>query len=190
MILSTPTDTRRSSSLKIALIEPTFQYGPQILAYRKEFLDNGDSMDGTSHLRRYEDPREWILYLEKCKDPRSLSEGQAPATQFILVREEDQKVVGMLQIRHCFTDYLEKYGGHIGYSVAPSERRKGYATAMLHMALEKCRALGLNRILITCLQDNDGSKRTILNNGGVFESTRGRARAVLDRAGIKSLFQR
>ena len=153
------------------LIEPTTEYEGQIREYRKGFLDSGDSMDGTGALRRFEDPREWIAYSDSLKDPRTVPRGKVPSTQYMLVREEDRKIVGMIQIRHCFNPYLEKYGGHIGYSVAPDERRKGYAAQMLKMVLPKCRELGLDRVLITCIRGNEGSKRTILKNGGVYEST-------------------
>ena len=87
------------------------------------------------------------------------------------MRESDSKVVGVIQIRHCFNEFLEKYAGHIGYSVCPTERRKGYATQMLRLALPACKALGLDRVLISCVEGNEGSKRTILRNGGVYEST-------------------
>ena len=153
------------------LIEPTTEYEGQIREYRKEFLENGDSMDGTGALRRFEDPRDWIAYSDSLKDPSIVPPGKVPSTQYMLVREEDGKIVGMIQIRHCFNPYLEKYGGHIGYSVAPSERRRGYAAQMLKMVLPKCRELGLDRVLITCIRGNEGSKRTILKNGGVYEST-------------------
>ena len=152
------------------LIEPATGFDKQIRAYRKEFLECGDSMDGTGALRRFENPQDWIEHSNRCKDPRTVPQGLVPATQYMLVREEDQKIVGMIQIRHFFNAYLEKYGGHIGYSVAPSERRKGYAAQMLKMALPKCRELGMDKVLITCISGNEGSKRTILKNGGTFES--------------------
>ena len=153
------------------LIEPTTEYEEQIREYRNAFLAGGDSMDGTGALRKFEDPRDWIAYSDSLKDPRTVPRGKVPSTQYMLVREEDGKIVGMIQIRHCFNPYLEKYGGHIGYSVAPGERRRGYAALMLKMVLPKCRELGLDRVLITCIRGNEGSRRTILKNGGVYEST-------------------
>ena len=153
------------------LTEPAIEYAQQIQAYRKEFLDCGDSMDGTSSLRRFENSQEWIEYINAHKDPLTGPDGHAPASQFIFIREEDLKIVGMINIRFRLNDYLEKFGGHIGYSVAPSERRKGYATQMLKLVLSECAKLGIGRVLITCVQGNEGSKRTILHNGGVFEST-------------------
>ena len=93
------------------------------------------------------------------------------ATQFFYVRPSDRKIVGMIQVRYYFNEYLEKYAGHIGYSVRPSERRKGYAKQMLRDCLPFCREIGLESVLITCDEDNEGSRRTILANGGVYEST-------------------
>lgn len=153
------------------LTEPTMEYEQQIRAYRKAFLDAGDSMDGTGALRKMEEPQAWIEHVKRCKDPETVPQGRVPATQYLFVREEDRKIVGMIQIRHRLNAYLEKYGGHIGYSVAPSERRKGYAAQMLQMALPKCRELGLKKVLITCIKGNEGSRKTILRNGGIYECT-------------------
>ena len=128
------------------LIEPTMEYSEQIRAYRQEFLDSGDSMDGTGGLRNFDDPQEWIDFLVRHKDPKTVPEGRVPSTQLIFVRDEDQKIVGMIDIRHRLNEYLGRFGGHIGYSVAPGERRKGYATQMLKMAFPVCRALGVIRL--------------------------------------------
>ena len=153
------------------LVEPTMEYSRQIQAYRKEFLDCGDSMDGTEGLRRYENPKDWIERLDSLKDPSNIPSNLVPASLYMYVREEDDKIVGMIDIRHYLNEHLAQFGGHIGYSVAPSERRKGYASQMLGLVLPKCRELGIEKVLITCIKGNEGSRRTILKNGGVYEST-------------------
>ena len=153
------------------LIEPTMEYDRQIQAYRREFLETEGSMDGCGSLRRFETTREWLDQVEALRRPETTPPQLVPSTQYIYVRESDSKVVGVIQIRHCFNEFLEKYAGHIGYSVCPTERRKGYATLMLRLALPACKALGLDRVLISCVEGNEGSKRTILRNGGVYEST-------------------
>lgn len=153
------------------LVEPNEVYAEQIREYRQDFLDTDSSMDGCGSLRRYEDP---IAYISKCKkylNPETLPDGAVIATQFLYVRKVDMRLVGMIQIRHYFNDYLSKYGGHIGYSVRPSERRKGYATSMLNAVLPYCKEIGLEKILISCIDGNIGSEKVILNNGGVYEST-------------------
>ena len=153
------------------LIEPTMEYAKDIEAYRQEFLDIEGSMDGCGSLRRCATGAEWIEKSIQGKDPKYVPEGRVPSTQFIYVREEDGRVVGMLQFRHCLTDYTELYAGHIGYSVRPSERRKGYATEMLRQALPFCRAAGLERVLVCCRVENEASRKVILKNGGVYDAT-------------------
>ena len=103
--------------------------------------------------------------------PETLPKGTVIATQFFYIRKSDNRLVGMIQVRHYLNDYLSKYAGHIGYSIRPSERRKGYATAMLNAVLPYCRKIGLHKILIACVDGNIGSERAILNNGGIYEST-------------------
>jgi len=153
------------------LIRPTEAYLEQIWAYKQEMHAADSSMDGAGPLRRVSSAQEWLKYSKTC-ETHPVSENLVPATQFIFVRESDNKLVGMIQVRHCFNDYLEKYAGHIGYSVRPNERRKGYAAAMLSEALQFCKGeLGLKKVLITCLTHNEGSRRTILKCGGVYECT-------------------
>lgn len=153
------------------LIRPTSEYASQIAQYRQEFLDAGDSMDGTGPLRRFVNPEEYIKTCAEYEDPQTVPSHLVLATQFLFVRKSDNKLIGMLQVRHCFNDFLEKYGGHIGYSTRPSERRRGYAKEMLRMALPYCREIGLDKVLITCIDGNIGSEKTIVANSGVYEST-------------------
>lgn len=153
------------------MTRPTSEYASQIVEYRQEFLDAGDSMDGTGPLRRTSNPEEYIQICLDHEDPLKVPSHLVPATQFFFIRKSDNKLVGMLQVRHRFNDYLEKYAGHIGYSVRPSERRKGYAKKMLRMALPFCRDMGMGKVMITCIDGNIGSEKTILANGGVYECT-------------------
>ena len=155
----------------LILVKPTQKYADQIAAYRQEFLDAGDSMDGCGSLRQLADP---YAFIQKCKDYEALEtlpDDRVLATQFMLVRTSDDRLLGMIQVRHYFNDYLSKFGGHIGYSIRPSERRKGYAKKMLNMVLPFCRELNLKKVLITCIDGNIGSEKTILANGGVYEYT-------------------
>ena len=155
----------------LLFIIPSADYLEEIRAYRQEFLDEGGSMDGAGPLRRFDDPAEWLRWTERCQNPATVPEDIVQATQFICVRESDNRLVGMLQVRHTFNDYLEKYAGHIGYSVRPSERQKGYAKWMLRQGLDFCRTIGLTRVLVCCKVENEASRRTILSNGGVYENT-------------------
>ncbi|MGN0447612.1 MAG: GNAT family N-acetyltransferase [Acutalibacteraceae bacterium] len=153
------------------LVEPSEDYAEQIAKYKKDFLDVNSSMDGCGPLRKCEDPITYIAECRKYTAPETLPKGSVLATQFFYIRKTDNCLVGMIQVRHYFNDYLSKFGGHIGYSIKPGERRKGYATSMLKAVLPYCKEIGLDEILITCIHDNIGSEKTILNNGGVYEST-------------------
>ena len=97
-----------------------------------------------------------------------IEDGCVPSSTYWLV-DEDNEVVGRVNIRHELTPKLERFGGHIGYAIAPSQRRKGYGTMILKLALVKAKELCLKRILITCDIDNIASRKIIENNGGVFQ---------------------
>lgn len=155
----------------LRLTIPTEEYLDQVWDYRQECLDAGSHMDGCGPLRQAESPSMWMANVISYMDPAALPEGRVQATQFLAVRESDNKVVSMIQVRHCFNEYLEKYAGNIGYSTRPSERRKGYAAETLRLTLPFCREIGLDKVLISCEPDNPASRRTILANGGVYEST-------------------
>lgn len=153
------------------LVEPSEEYAEQIAEYKQACLNADSSMDGCGPLRKSENPIAYIAECRKYTALDTLPEGLVLATQFFYIRKTDNCLIGMIQVRHYFNDYLSKYGGHIGYSIKPNERRKGYASSMLKAVLPYCREIGLDKILITCFDNNIGSEKTILNNGGVYEAT-------------------
>lgn len=155
----------------VSLQWPTAAFASQIAAYRQAFLQRGDTLAGCGSLARMEEPAEWLEQVRLLSNPETVPPNWVPCTQFLLVRECDKQIVGMIQIRHTFNPYVERYAGHIGYSVHPDFRRKGYATEMLRRVLPYCRSLGLECVLITCAEDNPASRKTILANGGQYEST-------------------
>jgi len=89
---------------------------------------------------------------------------------FFLLDNEKNKFLGAVNIRHYLNEILLKEGGHIGLGIRPSERRKGYATQMIALALIECKKLGINKVLITCDKSNIGSAKSILKNGGKLEN--------------------
>ncbi len=157
---------------ELKLIIPTEEDLDQVWDYRRECLEVGSSLDGCGPLRRPASAEEWLVKVRLQADPATVPEGRVQATQFLAVRVSDGRLVGMLQVRHALDDYLRKFAGHIGYSIRPSERKKGYAKEQLRQALIYCREkLGLSRVLITCYDTNEASRRTILSQGGVYDGT-------------------
>lgn len=156
---------------KYFLTLPHESYAEDIGAYRSEFLEHNSSMNGCGSLKITADPIEWIEISRRYMDKEKVPDGQMQATQFLYVRESDKKLCGMILVRHCFNNFPEKFAGHIGYSVCPSMRQRGIATQMLRDCLPFCKSIGLDKVLISCRADNEGSRRVILANGGVYENT-------------------
>lgn len=96
--------------------------------------------------------------------------GLVPDSVFFLLDVDRDILLGAVNIRHYLNDYLLKYGGHIGDGIRPSERRKGYASKMISLALIECKKLGIDKVLMVCNKTNIASAKSILNNGGVLEN--------------------
>lgn len=156
---------------ELKLIFPTIKYKNQIERYKQEMLQANSSMDGCGTLKN-DDFETWLQKCNDWKNGKNLPEGFVPSTQYICIRKKDDKLIGMLQIRHKLNDFLLNFGGHIGNSIAVCERNKGYGKKLLALGLKKCKELGLNNVLITCKDTNTASKKCIIANGGKYEDTR------------------
>lgn len=155
--------------MTLKLVLPSPQYKEQIMGYKEEFEQNNDSMDGTAGLSNAVSFEEWYQAWQDNLCDATVREGLVPATTFLAV-DENNRLVGMIDIRHRLNDYLLQFGGHIGYSIRKSERRKGYATQMLALALKECPAWNIEKALVTYDKENIGSAKTICNNGGILEN--------------------
>ncbi|BEP28399.1 GNAT family N-acetyltransferase [Helicovermis profundi] len=155
---------------RLKLILPSLEYKDQIMAYKKEFIEAGDSMDGTAGLANYDTFEKWYSAILDNLNEDTVREGLVPASTYLALIGDSDRLVGMIDIRHRLNDYLLKCGGHIGYSVRKSERKKGFATEMLNLALKECTKLKIKKVLVTCDKNNIASVKTIINNGGVFEN--------------------
>ncbi len=150
------------------LAKPSAKYKESFLEARREFID--DKTYKYQHLPEV-DAAGFEAYLNERTDHelgRNLPEGFVPASDFWLV--EKDKYLGTTNIRHRLNQNLLDVGGHIGYHIRPSERRKGYGTLILKLALIEAKKLGLSRVLITCDEENIGSAKIIEKNGGVLEN--------------------
>jgi predicted acetyltransferase len=131
-----------------------------------EFKESGD-FDFVSHYTEGMDFSSLLRILDDQENGRYLPEGYVPST--FLFAFVGSKLVGRVMIRHRLNDYLQKVGGHIGYGVVPSERRKGYAKKMSEKSIDFAQSIGIESILITCDENNIPSKRIIEKIGGVFD---------------------
>lgn len=156
---------------ELTLCRPTMAFAQQIAAYRAEMLSAHSSFDGCSGLEQYEAVPDWLTHLEQFASAATCPPGRVPSSTFLAVRKTDGRVVGIIDLRHHIDHpILSVWGGHIGYSVRPGERGKGYAKEMLRQLLPHCRALGLAKVLITCDEANPASARVIEVNGGKLET--------------------
>ena len=108
-------------------------------------------------------------YLENLEinEPQ---DGKVPDSVYFLLDVERNILLGAINIRHYLNDHLLQYGGHIGDGIRPSERKKGFATEMIRLALIECKKLGIQRVLMVCDKTNVGSAKSIIKNGGVLEN--------------------
>ena len=153
--------------MEIRLELPSKEREEEALGYKKEFEKSEENLSGDGGLGTAEDYEAWVQRRKDSHNKISFPDGFVPASTYFVIRESDDRMIGMIDLRHYLNDWLkETWNGHIGYSVSPSERRKGYATEMLRLALKEYEKMGVDSVIVGCDEDNIGSKKTILKCGG------------------------
>ena len=158
--------------MSIKLVKASYEYQDLIVDMLKEWIDynNNNPEANTSPASIFKNDYHAFDYYINNLDLKNPRPGLVEDSTFFALDVEKNKMVGAVNIRHELNDYLLNYGGHIGDGVRPSERRKGYATKMISLALEECKKLGMDKVLLVCDKDNIGSVKSIINNGGVLEN--------------------
>ena len=149
--------------------EPSIKRREEAIDYINEFLEYGSAINGVGGLDRYLDDYEgWLVKLDKYANMKA-NEERVPARTYFLVRDLDNKIVGMINIRLELNERLRKSGGHIGYSIRPTERQKGYNKINLYLGLKVLQDYGVKEAMLSCLKENLGSAKTMLALGASLQ---------------------
>lgn len=163
--------TEREKAQNIKLLKVSAGYLEKILEYREEFSDtkmrvtrNSERIPGLDYLEKYDDVHRWIDFCEEMS---------GKITWYMSVRENDDRIIGFVVLRHKleYDDDDIAFASNLGYSIRPSEQRKGYAKEQLRLGLQEAKEMGLDKVRMVCRDINIGSNKTILANGGVYVDT-------------------
>ncbi|MDD9271627.1 GNAT family N-acetyltransferase [Paenibacillus sp. GCM10023248] len=154
----------------VKLIKPSADYKQEYISFYEDWKSTGEDIVPWVVEKEPYDFTAMVnfLYSQDTED-KIEDHSFVPHSTYWLVNEHN-RIVGAVNIRHRLNAKLLNSGGHIGYGIRPSERRKGYASALLALALQVTQEMGLDKVLLVCDKGNVGSERTIVKNGGRFES--------------------
>ena len=153
--------------MNIRLVALTEQYKEQLFEMMDEWCATGEKI--VPYAIRKNDYHDFQYYLDNLQITEEV-DGKVPDTTFFCLDVDRNIFVGAVNIRHYLPEEMLVNAGHIGDGIRPSERRKGYATAMIGLALEEAKKLGIHRVLMCCDKENIASAKSIINNGGVLEN--------------------
>ena len=154
--------------MNLILIKAEKKYEIQICELMDEWTKSGEKI--VPYAIRRADYHDFEIYLDSLEVKEYREGGPVPDSTFFCLAIDRDIIVGAVNIRHFLNEQLLMNGGHIGDGIRPSERRKGYATEMIALALEKCRELNIRKVLMVCDKENIGSAKSIIKNGGVLEN--------------------
>lgn len=158
---------------EIELVRPMPAHKHDAEEFKQEFYNCGEHVINGSALLDQMEYDEWFENTRRNSNPETVRANWVVADTFFAIRKNDGRIIGIVNIRHNIdNEFLSKYGGHIGYAVRPSERRRGYATQILKMALAHAKSIGLSRVMLGCYSDNLPSIKTIEKCGGVLTETK------------------
>lgn len=158
---------------KLQFVVPHKRLARRADEFKQEFFDHDEYVIHGSGLYDAMDYAEWLALTVKNADPLQVSEDWVTTDTYFVMRSADQRIVGIIDVRHSIDHpFLAAYGGHIGYSVRPDERGKGYGNTMLKMALQHAKKLGLKRVMLGCYSSNIASRNLIVANGGKHTETK------------------
>lgn len=155
------------------LVFPNKDYEAQAKEFIAEFYAHGSEIAGSGSLDRYlreSTYDQWLTKVFSYMDIANVPADKIPGLTYFFVREEDDRIIGMINIRLALNDFLRNEAGHIGYCIRPTERRKGYGTQLLRAGIAVCRRVDIKEIIVTCDKVNLGSAGVIRNCGGVLEA--------------------
>ena len=154
----------------IKLVRPSKELKEKALDFKKAFLENNETIiNGSELLDKTEDYDEWLSAVTANTNEETVNPDWVLTDTFFAL-DDEEKIVGIIDLRHRLNDFL-KDCGHCGYSVRPSERRKGYATQILSQLLKVAKDSGMKELQLSVERSNEASAKTILKNGGVYERT-------------------
>lgn len=153
--------------MNLQLIKITHEHKDLVFDMLDEWHGNGEKIIPYAICKV--DYHDFDTYLESL-EVTDESSGLVPDSTFFCLDTDRNILLGAVNIRHHLNERLLLNGGHIGDGVRPSERRKGIATRMIALALEECRKLGIQKVLMVCDKDNIGSAKSIIRNGGILEN--------------------
>lgn len=162
-------------SSNIKLVKASKEYQTQIeemlLEWKKYNKENPEANTSPwAIFQNYKTFDEYLYYLNEApKYYDQNGSGLVPDSTFFALDIDRNIMVGAVNIRHYLNERLLNCGGHIGDGVRPSERRKGYGTIIIKLALEECKKLGIDKVMMSCDKDNKASRKTIVNNGGIYD---------------------